>query len=179
LLIDIDHFKQINDRFGHAAGDTVLVEIARRLRETLRETDMIVRWGGEEFLVFVPAVPRDRLDEIVLRVLNAVTSETVDHQGHRIRVTASIGYAPLPLPPDALALGWDGAISLVDKALYMAKANGRNRAYGVSGVHCVGAEALSELDADLETAWRTGSVDLRVLVGAQAVTAVPAGMSTH
>lgn len=55
LLIDIDLFKQTNDRYGHAAGDAVLVVVARRLRETLRETDMIVRWGGEEFLVFVPA----------------------------------------------------------------------------------------------------------------------------
>ena len=58
FLIDIDHFKQINDRYGHAAGDAVLVVIAGRLRETLRETDMIVRWGGEEFLVFVPSTQR-------------------------------------------------------------------------------------------------------------------------
>jgi diguanylate cyclase (GGDEF)-like protein len=179
LLIDIDHFKQINDRYGHAAGDAVLVEIAHRLRETLRETDMIVRWGGEEFLVFVPAAPRDRIDEIVLRILNAVTTEPVDHQGQRIRVTASIGYAPMPLPPDELVLGWDGAISLVDKALYMAKANGRNRAYGIGGMHAAAADAKGELEGDLEAAWRQGVVDLRVLVGAQAVTAVPAGLSTH
>ena len=69
LLIDIDLFKQTNDRYGHAAGDAVLVAVARRLRETLRETDMIVRWGGEEFLVFVPATSADKLDEIAARIM--------------------------------------------------------------------------------------------------------------
>ena len=77
LLIDIDLFKQTNDRFGHAAGDAVLVAIARRLRETLRETDMIVRWGGEEFLVFVPSTSADKLDEIAARIMRAVAMEPI------------------------------------------------------------------------------------------------------
>ena len=65
LLIDLDHFKLINDRYGHAVGDAVLIAVARRLRDALRETDMIVRWGGEEFLVFVPVAPAGHIDEIV------------------------------------------------------------------------------------------------------------------
>src|SRR6185295_12559996 len=80
LLIDIDLFKQTNDRYGHAAGDAVLVAVARRLRETLRETDMIVRWGGEEFLVFVPSTNADRLDEIAARIMRAVASEPIVYQ---------------------------------------------------------------------------------------------------
>ena len=80
LLIDIDLFKQTNDRYGHAAGDTVLVTVARRLRETLRETDTIVRWGGEEFLVFVPETSTERLDEIAARVMSAIASEPIEYQ---------------------------------------------------------------------------------------------------
>ena len=75
VLLDLDHFKEINDRYGHAAGDSVLVAVAERLRETLRETDMIVRWGGEEFLVFVAATQAGKLDEIALRIMHAVSAE--------------------------------------------------------------------------------------------------------
>jgi len=171
LLIDLDHFKMINDQFGHAAGDAVLVAVARRLRDTLRETDMIVRWGGEEFLVFVPAAPSDRLDEIVSRVMHAVSSEPIQYMGHYLQLTVSIGYSPVLLPPDDVALGWERVIGLVDKALYMAKLHGRNRAYGVGGMLRPGDEALAAVDSDLEKAWRDGVVDMRVLVGTQTLAA--------
>ncbi len=173
LLIDLDHFKMINDQFGHAAGDAVLVAVARRLRDTLRETDMIVRWGGEEFLVFVPAAPAATLDEIVSRVMHAVSSEPIQYMGHYLQVTVSIGYSPVLLPPDDVALGWERVIGLVDKALYMAKLHGRNRAYGVGSMLRSGDEALAAVDSDLEKAWRDGVVDLRVLVGAQTLAASP------
>jgi diguanylate cyclase (GGDEF)-like protein len=184
LLIDLDHFKLINDQFGHAAGDAVLIAVARRLRETLRETDMIVRWGGEEFLVFVPVAPVDRLDEIVLRIMHAISSEPIQYMGHYIQVTVSIGYSPVLLPPDDVALGWERVIGLVDKALYMAKLHGRNRAYGVGGMRQSGDDALAAVDTDLEKAWRDGVVDLRVLVGAQTLvsatrTAPPPGVLSH
>jgi diguanylate cyclase (GGDEF)-like protein len=165
LLIDIDHFKQINDRHGHAAGDAVLMAVAQRLRDTLRETDMIVRWGGEEFLVFVPVAPIDRMDEIVLRIMNAVSAEPIGYMGHDIRVTASIGYLPMPLPPDNLRLNWDGAIRLVDKALYMAKTQGRNRAYGIAALNARGSDPEHGIEGDLESAWRGGVVELRLLLG--------------
>jgi diguanylate cyclase (GGDEF)-like protein len=165
LLIDIDHFKQINDRHGHAAGDAVLMAVAQRLRDTLRETDMIVRWGGEEFLVFVPVAPIDRMDEIVLRIMNAVGAEPIGYMGHDIHVTASIGYLPMPLPPDNLRLNWDGAIRLVDKALYMAKTQGRNRAYGIAALNARGSDPEHGVKGDLETAWREGVVELRLLLG--------------
>jgi diguanylate cyclase (GGDEF)-like protein len=173
LLIDIDHFKEINDRYGHAAGDAVLVVVAERLREALRETDMIVRWGGEEFLVFVPATPADRLDEIVMRIMHAIAAEPVTWNGHEMRVTASVGYSPMPLPPEALQLDWDGAIGLVDKALYMAKSSGRNRAYGVSGLRPRAGAARNEFHGDLEQAWRDGVADLKILVGAQTIVPNP------
>ena len=165
LLIDIDMFKQINDRHGHAAGDAVLVVVARRLRDTLRETDMIVRWGGEEFLVFVPATSAEKLDEIAARIMDAIAAEPIVHQGTSLRVTASIGYAPMPLPPENIALSWERAISLIDMALYMAKVHGRNRAYGIRGLRRSDDEALATIERDLEKAWQSGMVDMHLQPG--------------
>jgi diguanylate cyclase (GGDEF)-like protein len=177
LLIDIDHFKQINDRYGHAAGDAVLVSVARRLRDALRETDMIVRWGGEEFLVFVPETSVDRIEEIVVRLMAAMSDEPFSHQGGPIRLTASIGFTPLPLPlpPDNVPISWERAIALADMALYMAKLHGRNRAYGIRRLVRNDPEALATLDHSLQDAWRSGIVDLSVLQGAAIVEQHDAG----
>ena len=168
LLIDLDHFKETNDRYGHAAGDAVLVAVARRLRDTLRETDMIVRWGGEEFLVFVAATHAETLDEIAVRIMHAVAVAPFLHEGARIAITASVGYVPMPLPPHDVPLPWERAISLADMALYMAKIHGRNRAYGIRGVSAADPATLADVERDLERAWRDGKVDLRVLSGPDA-----------
>ncbi len=165
LLIDIDLFKQTNDRYGHAAGDAVLVVVARRLRDTLRETDMIVRWGGEEFLVFVPTTSADKLDEIAARVMTAIGGEPIDYHGNSIRVTASIGYAPIPLPPEDIHLPWERAVSLVDMALYMAKLHGRNCAYGIRRLRRSDDEAMSRIEHNLESAWANGMVEMHLEPG--------------
>ena len=165
LLIDIDLFKQTNDRFGHAAGDAVLVAIARRLRETLRETDMIVRWGGEEFLVFVPSTSPDKLDEIAARIMKAVAMEPIAYRGNIIRVTASVGYAPMPLPPEDINLPWERAVSLVDMALYMAKLHGRNCAYGIRKLRRSDDEAMTRIERNLESAWANGMVEMHLEPG--------------
>jgi diguanylate cyclase (GGDEF)-like protein len=175
VLLDLDHFKQINDRHGHAAGDAVLVSVARRLRDALRETDMIVRWGGEEFLVFVPETSVDRIEEIVLRLMSALSNEPFSHQGKPIRLTASIGFTPLPLPPGNVPVTWERAIALADMALYMAKLHGRNRAYGIRRLNRCDAAALAALDHSLDDAWRNGIVDLDVLQGAPMVDPQAAG----
>jgi diguanylate cyclase (GGDEF)-like protein len=165
LLIDIDLFKQTNDRYGHAAGDAVLVAVARRLRETLRETDMIVRWGGEEFLIFVPATSAEKLDDIAARVMAAVASEPIVYQGNCIRVTASIGYAPMPLPPENITLPWERAIGLADMALYMAKLHGRNCAYGIRRLRRSDDEAMERIERDLQSAWANGMVEMHLEPG--------------
>lgn len=174
LLIDIDHFKETNDRFGHALGDAVLVAVAQRLGETLRETDMIVRWGGEEFLVFATTYA-ERLDEIATRILRAISAEPITLDGKVIRTTASIGYVPMPLPPSVVALPWDRAIGLVDMALYMAKVNGRNRAYGIRKLLRDDAETLAAAERDLEHAYKAGLVEMQVLYGPTHATEVSAG----
>ncbi len=167
FLLDVDQFKQINDTFGHAAGDALLIEIAESLREILRDTDMIVRWGGEEFLAFLPAVPKSGLDEVARRLLAGIASRTVEHQGMRLSATVSIGFAPYPLAPGGAPLPWERTVNLVDMALYLAKAHGRNRAYGVGGFDQFHRTTMEEIEQDLERAWRDGFVDLSVVLGSR------------
>jgi diguanylate cyclase (GGDEF)-like protein len=169
LLIDIDHFKRINDVHGHAAGDTVLVEVARRLRAALRDEDLTVRWGGEEFLVVVRTLPQDEVEALAQRLLQAIGGEPVALGGQRLAVTASIGFAVFPIEPARLPLAWERAIDLVDTAMYLAKAHGRNRAYGVRALHEEAGASATAQPGRLESAWRDGRADLTHLPGPQAV----------
>ncbi|HLL13111.1 MAG TPA: GGDEF domain-containing protein, partial [Rubrivivax sp.] len=159
LLIDIDHFKAINDRHGHAVGDAVLVEIAQRLRDTLRAEDLTVRWGGEEFLIVVQDLPPEQVEALAQRLLAAIGGRPVSAGQVRIAVTASIGFATFPLLPQREAQGWERGIELVDTAMYLAKAHGRNRAYGVRSL------AAAAAPGRLEEAWREGHADLTLLPG--------------
>jgi len=168
-LIDIDHFKHINDQHGHGAGDAVLVEVARRLRDTLREQDLIVRWGGEEFLVVVQSLGPEQVDTLAQRMLGALDGAAVTvtdgERARRIAVTASIGFATFPIGPASLRVSWERAINLVDTAMYLAKAHGRNRAYGVRLLQARDEAALEAITRSLEPAWRDGLVTLTLLQG--------------
>jgi diguanylate cyclase (GGDEF)-like protein len=177
LLIDIDHFKETNDRFGHALGDAVLVAVAQRLRDSLRDTDMIVRWGGEEFLVLA-RTGCNRIDEIAGRILHAISAEPITLNDKVIRTTASIGYVAMPLPPSDTPLSWDQAIGLIDMALYMAKYNGRNRAYGIHRLAGDDAETLAAAERDLEHAWKSGLVEMHVMYGPTPKTDAMAALRT-
>lgn len=163
FLLDVDHFKHINDTWGHGAGDAVLREIAAALRDILRETDMIVRWGGEEFLAFLPAVPRGGLDEVARRLLAGIPARTVDYQGTSLSARVSIGFAPFPLVRGDVS--WERAVNVVDMALYLAKGHGRDRAYGVRGFKRTDDAAMREIEQDIETAWRAGHVDMSIVLG--------------
>ena len=165
FLLDVDHFKHVNDTYGHAAGDAVLKMIAESLRIALRETDMIVRWGGEEFLAFLPAIPRNGVEEIARRILSCVSSQPVPFQDHMIHVNVSVGFAPFPLAPGGSPLPWERAVNLVDMALYLAKAHGRNRAYGVRGFANFEETSMEAIEQNLEQAWRAGFVDLTLVLG--------------
>jgi diguanylate cyclase (GGDEF)-like protein len=175
FLMDVDHFKHVNDTYGHAAGDAVLKMIAEHLRIALRETDMIVRWGGEEFLAFLPAIPRHGVEEVARRILDSISAQTVAYQDHHIQVNVSVGFAPFPLFPDERPLSWERAVNLVDMALYLAKAHGRNRAYGVRGFANFSDTSMEAIEQDLERAWRAGFVDLSVVLGPAVDGPPPAG----
>ncbi len=165
FLADIDHFKRVNDCWGHATGDAVLVEVARRLRAVLREPDLIVRWGGEEFLVVVRALAPDAVEALAQRMLDAVGATPVRHEGRVIGATVSIGYATFPIEPTLLGVSWERAINLVDTALYLAKGHGRNRAYGVRMIQAPDEARFDAIVKSLESAWRSGDVALTPLLG--------------
>lgn len=133
FLIDIDHFKAINDQQGHAAGDAVLVQFAQRLREVFRASDHLVRWGGEEFLVVARETGREYAAELAERVRRRVADQPfLLDRGVAVRCTASIGFAPFPLLPALpLAAGWEEVVDLADRLLYAAKRGGRNAWLGV------------------------------------------------
>lgn len=165
FLIDIDHFKRINDQWGHAAGDAVLVDVARRLRGVLREQDLVVRWGGEEFLILVLSEDAEHARQLAQRLLDQIGGEPVSHGGHRIAISASIGFASFPVAPHGLVPEWERAIDLVDTAMYMAKGHGRNKAYGIAAMAAADLAQLQALGQRLEAAWQQGQVEVVHLAG--------------
>jgi diguanylate cyclase (GGDEF)-like protein len=160
LLADLDHFKRINDTLGHPAGDAVLATVSHRLSAALRESDKLVRWGGEEFLAILDPITREQADSTVERLLQTVRRDPVLWNGQAIQCTISIGYAFFPMTGSATEISLENAISLVDKALYEAKRRGRDRACLISSVSAVDEQELTVISAEFESA----AADLRVLL---------------
>lgn len=124
IMVDIDHFKLVNDTYGHKFGDFVLQEFASLLRANIRRTDILGRYGGEEFLIILPntdAVGAVNLGEKLRRM---VEQFTIDQAGQQVRVTASFGIASTS---DGQVFNHDQLLQMTDKALYVAKQSGRNR----------------------------------------------------
>jgi diguanylate cyclase (GGDEF)-like protein len=142
LLLDIDHFKQINDKYGHAGGDRLLVEIAHVLQQVSRESDVLVRWGGEEFLVLGRFADRAQAGVYAERIRRAVEAHvTTLDAGQTLRVTCSVGFSVFPFDPATPdAVGWEQIVSLADHGAYTAKRLGRNRSVG----YVAGAGGLPE-----------------------------------
>jgi diguanylate cyclase (GGDEF)-like protein len=173
FLLDLDHFKQINDRHGHAGGDAVLVETGRRLRAVVRSGDTVLRWGGEEFLIMTSGRDPDQADQLAQRLLEVLASSPVAFGEHHVDISASIGHAEFPLQPYLLDVPWHLAVDLVDAAMYIAKTQGRNRAVGVKSLSAADLQSLQQLVPEMEAAWREGRVTLaqRTLADEQAVAA--------
>src|SRR5208283_3986176 len=132
VLVDIDRFKRVNDELGHAAGDHLLQEVAKRIASVMRRSDDLVRWGGEEFLLVCRTTDRENAGPLCTRVLEAVRDLPFDvGNGVQVHKTCSIGWAPFPwMHEDTGMLSLDNVIELADKALYLAKREGRNRSFG-------------------------------------------------
>ncbi|ALO41755.1 GGDEF domain-containing protein [Pseudoalteromonas phenolica] len=131
-LIDIDFFKRVNDTYGHSAGDTVLKSFVTVLKQTIRQNDVIIRWGGEEFLLLMPNISRDSAAEILERIrVNIETYEFIDNDIN-IPITASFGFTSYPLHRSVALLDWEQTIELADVCLYMSKNGGRNAWVGVT-----------------------------------------------
>ncbi|KVG62220.1 GGDEF domain-containing protein [Burkholderia pseudomultivorans] len=126
LLFDLDHFKAINDRFGHAAGDAVLRETARRVASIVRTQDTFGRFGGEEFALLLPCTNLDEAMRVAEKVRAAIGGTPVDAEGFSVPVTASVGGACAK----AGASSCDSLVNDADAALYRAKRLGRDRSVG-------------------------------------------------
>jgi diguanylate cyclase (GGDEF)-like protein len=138
FLIDLDLFKQVNDEHGHTAGDLVLSQVKSILEQVFRETDYLVRWGGEEFLVIARFSERKNAPELAERLRHTVEQYNFDiGQGVSINKTCSIGFASYPFltkRPDYL--NWERVIDITDHCLYAAKKSGRNAWVGLSNINC-------------------------------------------
>jgi diguanylate cyclase (GGDEF)-like protein len=133
MMIDVDHFKSVNDVHGHAAGDAVLRQLAALLLQELRESDTLVRWGGEEFLVLARQASSGDAHALAERVRTRIAAHRFDlPDGSILRKTCSIGFAcyPFHASPQA-APGWEDVVSLADQCLYAAKASGRDMWVGI------------------------------------------------
>lgn len=124
FLIDVDHFKQINDSHGHHVGDEVLVALAARLKAACRPTDLVARWGGEEFLVACTSLTREQAEQVASRLRRAMAYTLETTHAARL-VTVSLGLAPIPFfdsgDEPSPASCWDYALRMADRALYAAK----------------------------------------------------------
>jgi diguanylate cyclase (GGDEF)-like protein/PAS domain S-box-containing protein len=123
LLIDADHFKRINDEYGHATGDAVLRHLAAGMSATFRAMDTVARLGGEEFVVLLPGCDMDAAATVAQRLCNLVAAQTVTIEGAAVRYTVSVGVATM----DAEVADADALIERADLAMYAAKTGGRNR----------------------------------------------------
>ncbi len=125
LMVDIDHFKRINDKYGHDAGDFVLKKISELISSSLREVDTLARWGGEEFIVLLPNTTKDDARRVAERILRTVSKYHFDKLPDNETITVSIGVASVTEDKDID--NWEKLIKVADDALYRAKTKGRNR----------------------------------------------------
>lgn len=132
LIIDIDNFKQLNDRHGHLIGDQALVHLANLLREIQRASDVLVRWGGEEFVWLCPEVGVEAAEALCQRIRTQLHARPLQVGETRVPMSASIGYAALPLWPQRSA-DWTLSLRVADAALYCAKVEGKDRCVGFVG----------------------------------------------
>lgn len=133
IMVDMDFFKQVNDLYGHPAGDRLLQLVAQRLSTVVRKSDVLVRWGGEEFLIMSRSADPSGTPAFCSRVLEVISCEPFDiGHGISLRKTCSVGWAAYPWCRSAYeAICAEESIALADAALYMAKGMGRNQGVGI------------------------------------------------
>ena len=142
LLVDIDHFKSFNDRYGHQAGDAVLAQVATALRQAMRETDVVTRYGGEEFAIVLPGTVAADAMRAVERARVAIEQLTIHYERQSLRVTLSGGGAQARAGETVAVL-----LRRADAALYASKDAGRNASHWHDGLRCIRIAAASPLAA--------------------------------
>lgn len=127
IMFDIDYFKEVNDTYGHPTGDVVLKSLSQTITHSIRESDILFRWGGEEFLIILPECDLNKAIEIAEKIRQVVESQNIIFAGKSLSITISIGVATMINDETA-----ENLVNRVDKALYVAKEKGRNRVEIVS-----------------------------------------------
>jgi diguanylate cyclase (GGDEF)-like protein len=122
LMLDLDYFKSINDRYGHQCGDSVLAAIGHTIMQTLRVSDLRCRWGGEEFLVALPESGLDQARRVAVSLARRIAGTVTEYDSARIQLTTSVGIT-IALPGEE---DLEAVLARADAALYRAKADGRN-----------------------------------------------------
>lgn len=163
IMLDLDHFKTVNDEHGHAAGDRVLQQVAAILGHTVRDSDTAVRWGGEEFLVVARHAARRDATVLVERIRANVEAHAFDiGEGRSIRCTCSIGFTSFPFVsrhPELFV--WERVLALADQALYAAKQSGRNAWVGLYSTEDASPERLKKgLPGDIPGLVQEGQIEV-------------------
>ncbi len=149
-LVDLDHFKEVNDQWDHSVGDQALRAVAEAFRDATRTADVVARWGGEEFLVLLRDVRVGYLPDTVQRLLEAVRQLRVPAGSSDVRLTCSIGYTHFPGHVPVATYTWEDVVRIADVALYLAKAEGRDRAVGLTyDLATPPAELMASLRSDV------------------------------
>ena len=154
FIIDLDHFKLLNDNHGHSAGDEVLKHLRHIMQQVFRQSDYLVRWGGEEFVAVARNINRDEVSHLAQRFVNAVQHTPIRITGDEpLHITCSVGYACYPLPLGEPAMHWQRLLKLADLCLYAAKYSGRNGWVGLD--NCTADLPLSQagINAAQMQAW--------------------------
>ncbi|MGB5200938.1 MAG: two-component regulator propeller domain-containing protein [Sedimenticolaceae bacterium] len=166
MMIDLDGFKEINDEHGHHAGDQALIQVSGILQTCCRPTDLVIRWGGDEFLIIGECGADRAVEKLAenIRMRLAETQYTLGG-GNIGRMSGSIGYALYPFAPlKPELMGWEKVATLADHAAYVAKRNGRNAWVGLYGKAKAGREELDQVRGNIETLLKMGYVELRTSV---------------
>lgn len=168
ILVDIDHFKMVNDTYGHNAGDNILKKFSAILKSVFRESDHIVRWGGEEFLIVVRFFDRTRAGALAERFRQEVEGADFDiGNGSILKKTCSIGYSCFPFyrnVPDAYS--WEQVVEIADKCLYAAKKTQRNAWVGATGNSEDGiTRSFSDVVEDMPDALKNKNIEVDTSLG--------------
>ncbi|MDO6534798.1 GGDEF domain-containing protein [Alteromonas stellipolaris] len=163
FIVDIDDFKQVNDRFGHQIGDEVLIEFSKRLEHVFRQSDYIVRWGGEEFVTVARFVDRKSAMVLAQRLVKAINDTKFEmHDNMALPITCSVGYVCYPLiPTNVVSCHLEKLLEMSDACLYLAKASGKNTWVGLESVNDEEAFAEDFNKSWLETLIRQKRVTIR------------------
>ncbi len=165
MLLDIDLFKLINDQHGHATGDEVLIKVGKRLNDCLPNGTPVVRWGGEEILVYMKDMEYAEVDKYAAILLSVIGAKPITTKAGNIPVTTSIGVVRLPFTCGDKILSPEQAVNLSDAALYEAKATGRNRAIVIAEQQFPSQDIKATIENEFAHAREKGLVHVEVIPG--------------